>query len=74
MLHQLKLLEFLVVVTQTPDLIRRAVELFHTYKIGFRDACIIGAAERAGCTEIYSEDLNAGQAYAGIKLSNPLVV
>jgi predicted nucleic acid-binding protein len=28
-------------------------------------------AEQAGCTKIWSEDLNAGQVYFGIKVENP---
>ena len=70
-LRQLKLLESFEVVKPAPDLIRRAIEIMQTYKIGFWDACIISHAESAGCPVIYSEDLNTGQYYAGIKIENP---
>ncbi len=71
-LRQLTLLESFEVVLLTPSLIRRAIEIRSAYSISFWDSCIISAAESAGCDSIYSEDLNAGQYYSGIKLSNPL--
>jgi predicted nucleic acid-binding protein len=71
-LRQLKLLETLEVVSQTPAMIRRAVELKKLYGIQFWDACIIANAEAAGCDTLYSEDLNTGQFYSGIRVKNPL--
>jgi predicted nucleic acid-binding protein len=32
---------------------------------------ILAAAERAGCQRIWSEDMNAGQSYFGVKVKNP---
>jgi len=32
---------------------------------------IVSAAERAGCTKILSEDLNAGQAYLDMTVEDP---
>ena len=72
-LRQLKLLESFEVIYQSPVQIRRAVEIKHLYKIGFWDACIISNAEHANCSEIYSEDLNAGQFYSGIQIVNPFL-
>ena len=69
-IRQLKLLESFEVIHQSPDQIRRAVEIMHLYKIGFWDACIISNAEHANCSEIYSEDLNPGQFYSGIQIIN----
>ena len=70
-LRQLKLLEALEVINQSPEQIRRAVEIMNLYKIGFWDACIISNAEHANCNEIYSENLNTGQFYSGIQIVNP---
>ena len=70
-LRQLKLLETFEIVRQSPEMIRRAVEIMQSYKIGFWDSCIISNAEYANCTLIYSEDLNTGQFYAGIRVENP---
>ena len=70
-LRQLVLLEVFDIVLMEPALIRRAIEIRSSYSISFWDSCIISAAESAGCDSIYSEDLNAGQYYSGIKVINP---
>lgn len=58
-----------------PDhgLIRRAVQANRQYGIHFYDGMIVAAAERGGCTRIWSEDLNSGQKYFGISVENPFV-
>ncbi len=71
-LRQLKLLESFEVIRQSTEMIRRAVEIMHSYQINFWDACIISNAEYANCSIIYSEDLNTGHYYSGIKVENPL--
>jgi len=73
-LRQLHLLEAMDVVSPTPQTVRRAVEIRQAYGISFRDAGIVAAAEQASCDTILSEDLNAGQYYAGIKVENPFAV
>ena len=70
-LRQLALLERLKVVPQTPVLVRRAVELHGLYGISFWDAAIVAAAESRGCERILSEDLNAGQFYGSVVVTNP---
>ena len=40
-------------------------------KISFWDALIISAAVKAGATTVLSEDLNAGQEIAGVRVLNP---
>ena len=56
-----------------PDhgLVRRAVEAREAYGLHFYDGMIVAAAERGGCTRIWSEDLNSVQKYFGITLENP---
>lgn len=70
-MRQLVLLERLVVVPQTPALVRRAVELRGLYGITFWDAAIVAAAESGGCDRIFSEDLNSGQFYGAVSVVNP---
>lgn len=72
--RQLELLSTLHVVFQTPELIIRAVEVKDLYGLSFWDASIIAAAESAHCERIFSEDLNAGQIYCGVRMTNPLAV
>ena len=42
-------------------------------RIGFWDALIVAAARKAGAERILSEDLNAGQTIAGVRIENPFV-
>jgi len=70
-IRQIKLLECLAIVAPSPASVRRAVEMRNTYNISFWDAAIIAAAESVECDVILSEDLNAGQYYAGIQVVNP---
>ena len=42
-------------------------------RIGFRDALIVSSAIKGGAIRILSEDLNAGQRIAGIRIENPFV-
>lgn len=53
------------------DTVRRAVEARASYGLHFYDGMIVAAAERAGCSRIWSEDLNAGQRYFGVAVDNP---
>jgi predicted nucleic acid-binding protein len=58
-------------VVPDADLVRRAVEAYATYGLHFYDGMIVAAADRAGCSRIWSEDLNAGQRYFNIEAANP---
>ena len=40
-------------------------------RIGFWDALIVAVAARSGARRIVSEDLNAGQSFAGVTIQNP---
>ena len=55
----------------TVDLVRHALDVKDEYGIQYYDALIVSAAERLGCSEIVSEDLNEGQLYRGMKVINP---
>ena len=59
------------VVQPDKELVRRAVEAHGEYGVYFYDGMILAAAERAGCTKVWSEDLNAGQEYFGVRVENP---
>ena len=51
--------------------VRRALELMTLASLSFWDAAIIAAAEAGGCDTLYTEDLNAGQVIAGVRIVNP---
>ena len=52
-------------------LVSRAVEIQGIYGIQYYDAQIVAAAERIGCDNILTEDLNDGQMYCGVMAVNP---
>lgn len=60
------------IMVNTPESIIQALEIEVRYKISFWDALILQAAEQAGATLLYSEDLAAGQRYGPIRVVNPL--
>ena len=60
------------VVVNTPESALHALEIEARHKISFWDALILQAAETAGATVLYSEDLAAGQRYGAIRVVNPL--
>jgi len=59
--------------TISPDaeVVLRAVAAHHAYGLHFYDGMIIATAEQAGSKRIWSEDLNPGQEYLGVKVENP---
>ena len=59
------------VVTVGREEVARAVDAHKRYGLHFYDGMIVAAAERAGCGRIWSEDLNPGQTYFGIRVENP---
>lgn len=61
------------VVAGTPASVVEALEIEERYKISFWDALILHAADSAGASILYSEDLNAGQSYRGIRVVNPFL-
>lgn len=52
-------------------MVNRAIDTHKMYQISYWDSLIVAAAERAECKSILSEDLNDGQTYHGIQVSNP---
>ncbi len=61
------------VVASSPAAILKALDLEMRYKISFWDALIVQAAEDAGASILYSEDLSAGQRFGAIRVVNPLL-
>jgi predicted nucleic acid-binding protein len=58
-------------VAADAEIVRRAVEAHAAYGLHFYEGMIVAAAERAGCERIWSEDLNPGQKYFGVTVTNP---
>ena len=61
------------VITISPALLLAAVDLHRLDSVSFWDALIIRAAEQAGCDTLYSEHLQAGRRFGGVRVVNPFV-
>jgi len=57
---------------RVPDILK-AIGFADRYSISFWDAMIVRAADALGAEIIWSEDLNHGQTYAGIRVENPFI-
>jgi predicted nucleic acid-binding protein len=54
-------------------LYQRALDIQARYHYGFYGALIIAAALEAGCTRLYSEDLQHGQLIERLTIENPFL-
>jgi predicted nucleic acid-binding protein len=59
------------VTTLTKATFFSALEIHYRHGISHWDSLIVASALEAGCQTIYSEDLNHGQEYDGVKVINP---
>ena len=58
-------------ITLTADLIEAAMDTSTVHQISFRDALIVVCVQGARCTELWTEDLNAGRILRGVRVVNP---
>jgi predicted nucleic acid-binding protein len=66
-----QVLEPLWRVSPSPALYLRALGIQARYRFSFHDSLIIAAALDAGCSRLYSEDLQDGQRIEGLTIENP---
>ena len=59
------------IVTTTPELFTRAVDISRRYRISYWDAAIVAAAAHLGCATLLTQDLNSGQTYVGVAVVDP---
>ena len=50
-----------------------AIGVHRTQTLSFWDSMIVCSAGRLGCSTLYTEDLNHGQRYAGVRAHNPFL-
>ena len=55
----------------THDVFRAGVSISRRFGLSYWDAAILAAASALGCDAVYSEDMSAGQDYAGLRVVNP---
>ncbi len=51
----------------------RGLDIAECYKFSIYDSMIVAAALQAGCTTLFSEDLQNGQTIEGLTIKNPFV-
>jgi predicted nucleic acid-binding protein len=52
----------------------KAIRLSQTHRLSFWDAMIIHSARSLGCRALWSEDLNPGQRFGALEVSNPFAL
>jgi predicted nucleic acid-binding protein len=55
----------------TSGIMMAALDACKRFRISYWDAAIIEASRALGCAEVLSEDLNDGQDFAGVRVTNP---
>ena len=55
----------------TSVIMMAALDARQRFQLSYWDAAIIEASRVIGCAEVLSEDLNDGQDYAGVRVTNP---
>jgi predicted nucleic acid-binding protein len=48
-----------------------AIDVQRLLGVAFWDALVVRAAKKAGCAVLYSEDLQHGRTYDGVRVMNP---
>jgi predicted nucleic acid-binding protein len=61
---------WIVHVPNTSD-VTQAIDLHERYQVSFWDAMILQSALELGCSTLWSEDLNAGQAFEALTVRSP---
>jgi predicted nucleic acid-binding protein len=61
------------VIGVQPEHVLLAIELKERFGVSFWDALILAAAQSAGAGVLFTEDLNHGQHYNGVKVVNPFI-
>lgn len=60
-------------VMPSERLYREALDIQDRYRYSFYDALVVAAALSAGCTRLYSEDLQTGQTIGRLTIVNPFL-
>jgi predicted nucleic acid-binding protein len=64
-------LERFPIQEMTLPLVHASLAACRRWQLNYWDAAIVEAARALGCHEVYSEDLQRGQDFAGVRVVNP---
>ena len=70
---QLDLYELFEIVQVTPAIIRSGLQLHQTRSLAFYDALVLASAQAAGCSVLYTEDMNTNEVVGSVRIVNPLL-
>ena len=63
----------LMLVHSSAHLFRAALEIRERYRISWYDSLIVAAASEAKCSVLYTEDLQHGMQFGGVRVINPFL-
>jgi predicted nucleic acid-binding protein len=63
----------LLSVPSSVGLVSDAMRIHERYRLSWYDSLIVAAAQQAGCDRLYSEDLQHGQQFGGVRVENPFL-
>ena len=63
----------LQIVPSSIPLVSDAIHIQERYRLGWYDSLIVSAAQQAGCSILYSEDLQHGQKFGTVTIRNPFL-
>ncbi len=69
--RKIQLLARLEIVSIAHEDIVLAIDIHRLHRLSFWDALIVRMAQKTACAVLYSEDMNAGQMIAGVRIINP---
>jgi predicted nucleic acid-binding protein len=61
----------LMIVPSSFALVSDAIRIQERYRLSWYDSLIVSAAQHAGCTVLYSEDLQHGQQFGAVTVQDP---
>lgn len=63
----------LQIIPPSITLISDAIRIQERYRLSWYDSLIVSAAQQAGCSILYSEDLQHGQQFGAVTVRNPFL-
>jgi predicted nucleic acid-binding protein len=66
------LAEFDVATPDLPDILA-AIDLHRLHNISFWDALVLRSAQQAGCSVLFSEDMQSARVIDGVRIVNPFL-
>ena len=58
----------------TPEIVRSAISFHQRYQTSYWDSAVLASARVLGCHTVYTEDMNHGQDYEGVRVKNPFLL